>query len=61
MSKKSYMRKWRNLTDEEADQELQQIAMERELLEDSFSGIPGVPTTTKNEKEEGGDTGEEDE
>lgn len=52
MSKKSYMRKWRNLTDEEADMELQQIAKERELLEDSFSGIPGVPTST----EEGGDT-----
>lgn len=57
MSKKSYMRKWRNLTDEEADMELQQIAKERELLEDSFSGIPGVPTST----EEGGDTGGEDE
>lgn len=56
MSKKSYMRKWRNLTDEEADLELQQIAKERELLEDSFSGIPGVPTTTDNEEEEGGET-----
>ena len=61
MSKKAYMKKWRNLTDEEADLELQQIAKERELLEDSFSGIPGVPTTTKNEGEEGGDTGGEDE
>lgn len=59
MSKKSYMRKWRNLTDEEADLELQQIARERELLEDSFSGIPGVPSTTENEEER--DTGEEDE
>ena len=37
MSKKAYMKKWRNLTDEEADLELQQIARERELLEDSFS------------------------
>lgn len=44
MSKKAYMKKWRNLTDEEADMELQQIAKERELLEDSFSGLPGVPT-----------------
>lgn len=61
MSKKSYMKKWRNLTEEEADLELQQIAKERELLEDSFSGIPGVPTPTKNEGEEGGDTGGEDE
>lgn len=41
MSKKSYMKKWRNLTDEEADQELEQIAKERELLEDSFS-LPGL-------------------
>ena len=41
MSKKSYMKKWRNLTDEEADQELEQIARERELLEDSFS-MPGL-------------------
>lgn len=41
MSKKSYMKKWRNLTDEEADQELKQIALERQLLEDSFGNIPG--------------------
>lgn len=40
MSKKSYMKKWRNLTDEEADQELKQLAAERELLEDSFSMPP---------------------
>lgn len=40
MSKKAYMRKWRNLTDEEADAELEQIARERELLEDSYS----IPT-----------------
>lgn len=37
MSKKAYMKKWRNLTDEEADMELQQIAKEREILEDSFT------------------------
>ena len=37
MSKKAYMKKWRNLTDEEAELELHQIAKERELLEDSFS------------------------
>lgn len=47
MSKKSYMKKWRNLTDEEADQELQQIALERELLEDSFS-IPGFGANSQN-------------
>lgn len=40
MSKKSYMKKWRNLTDDEAEEELKQIALERELLEDSFSSSP---------------------
>lgn len=38
MSKKSYMKKWRGLTDEEVNEELTQIAYEREILEDSFSG-----------------------
>lgn len=52
MSKKAYMKKWRNLTDEEADAELQQIAKERELLEDSFS-IP--PMTTPSSEEDEGD------
>lgn len=37
MSKKSYMKKWRGLTDNQADEELEQIALERELLENSFS------------------------
>lgn len=36
MSKKAYMKKWRNLTDDEANAELQQIAFERQILEDSF-------------------------
>lgn len=47
MSKKAYMIKWRNLTDEEADKELQQIARERELLEDSFS-MPGFGANSQN-------------
>lgn len=37
MSKKTYIKKWHNLTDDEADEELKQIALERQLLEDSFS------------------------
>ncbi len=37
MSKKAYMMKWRGLTEEEALKELQQIAIERELIEDSYS------------------------
>ena len=36
MSRKSYMRKWRGLTDYEADEELQQIALERQIIDDSF-------------------------
>lgn len=41
MSRLSYMKKWRELTDEEAMNELKQIALERQLLEDSFSSAPG--------------------
>lgn len=36
MSKKAYMMKWRNLTSEEADEELKQLALERQILQDSF-------------------------
>lgn len=43
MSRRSYMKKWRNLTDDEADEELRQIAREREILEDTFSGIQPQP------------------
>ena len=38
MSKKSYMKKWRNLTDQEADDELIQIQLEKTMLEDSMAG-----------------------
>lgn len=38
MSRKAYMKKWRRLTEEEADKELKQIAMERQMLEDSYFG-----------------------
>ena len=36
MSRKAYMKKWRGLTEEEADKELKQIALERQLLEESY-------------------------
>jgi len=39
LSKKAYMKKWRNLTDQEANEELQQMALERELLDNSFIGM----------------------
>ena len=49
------MKKWRNLTDEEADAELKQIALERELLEDSFVD----PTMMGNKGEGEGDLTDE--
>ena len=39
LSKKSYMKKWRGLTDRQVDAELIQIAYERQLLEDA--AMPG--------------------
>lgn len=50
MSKKAYMIKWRGLTPRQADEELKQIALEKQLLEDSF-----YPNGFSNEE------GEEDE
>lgn len=42
MSRKSYMKKWRGLTDNEVQDELEQIALERQILEDStFGGMAG--------------------
>ena len=35
MSRKSYMKKWRGLTDDEVQEELKQIALERQMLEES--------------------------
>lgn len=35
MSRKAYMKKWRGLTDDEVQEELEQIALERQILEDS--------------------------
>ena len=44
MSRKSYMQKWRGLTDEEVDAELQQIALERQIIEDaSMPPADGMP------------------
>ena len=37
MSRKSYMKKWRMLTDDEVNEELKQIALERQIIEDSFT------------------------
>lgn len=41
MSKKAYMKKWRGLTDDEAMEELKQIALERQIIDES-----SMPTTS---------------
>jgi len=43
MSKKAYMQKWRGLTDEQVNEELEQIALERQIIEDfAFNRLPEV-------------------
>lgn len=55
MSRKAYMKKWRGLTDDEVQEELEQIALERQMIEDSSFGsaesVP-YPSGNKNPKEE---------
>lgn len=41
MSRKAYMKKWRGLTDDEVQEELEQIALERQIIEDSAFGMGG--------------------
>lgn len=44
MSRKAYMKKWRGLTDDEVQEELEQIAMERQMIEDSsFAPVGNQP------------------
>lgn len=54
MSRKRYMKKWHQLTDDEVQEELEQIAMERQLIEDSaMPTAGGYPYPgTKEEPEE---------
>lgn len=43
MSRKSYMKKWHSMTDDEVEEELNQMALERQILEDSaFGGLDGT-------------------
>lgn len=51
MSRRAYMKKWRNLTDDEADEELKQIAREREILEDTYSPQPNPIQEVVDEEE----------
>jgi hypothetical protein len=60
MSRKAYMKKWRQLTDEEADDELQQIATEAEMFASSFGNLPPTDnslTEDNSDKEGKKDTG----
>ena len=41
MSRKAYMKKWRGLTDDEVQEELDQIALERQIIEDSAFASTG--------------------
>ena len=43
MSRKAYMKKWRRLTDDEVQDELEQIALERQLIEDASFASTGGP------------------
>lgn len=53
MSRLSYMKKWRNLTDAEAMAEIKQIALEREILEDSYGNVRvGAGTGTEEKSPE---------
>ena len=51
MSRKAYMKKWRGLTDDEVQEELEQIALERQMIEDSSFSIGGdnPPYPSKSE------------
>lgn len=52
MSRKAYMKKWRGLTDDEVQEELDQIALERQIIEDSSFEAGGVPYNGKEEIKE---------
>lgn len=64
MSRKAYMQKWRELTDEEVKTELEQIALERQFVQDSFfpgSGTAGNDNTQTEEPEEEDDESDDEE
>lgn len=52
MSRKAYMKKWRNLSDEEADNELLQIEKEKNMLENSVVPYSQEETIPTDENEE---------
>lgn len=55
MSKKSYIQKWRGLSDDEVDEELNQIAYEKQLIEEAaFPGSSPSISTSVSGREVGG-------
>lgn len=56
MSRKAYMKKWRGLTDDEVQEELEQIALERQMLEESSFAV-----SSETEPYPSGGTGNQDE
>lgn len=54
MSRKAYMKKWRGLTDDEVQEELEQIALERQMIED-IAFAPAEDILPYDEEVEEGD------
>lgn len=53
MSRRSYMKKWRGLTDDEAQEELEQIAFERQLTQEaSYNGAFGAEENIEESEED---------
>ena len=53
MSRKSYMKKWYQLTDDEVSEELEQIAIERQILEEASFPMNGETVPYPEAKDEG--------
>lgn len=51
-SKKSYIKKWQSLNDEEAELELEQIQKEQDMFENSLAASYNSSTTTGNEEDD---------
>ena len=56
MSRKSYMKKWRDLTDEEVQDELNQMALERQLIDDASFPTVDMSSTGEPYREEPDET-----
>jgi hypothetical protein len=56
MSRKSYMKKWRQLTDEEVQDELNQMALERQLIDDASFPTVDMSSTGEPYSEEPDET-----